>query len=209
MEPFLVQSPQQISNPPTTSIAALASVSPRLQGPRSPVAKIQGTVSVSHRTRIVSGGGRRVSIGRLTTPLKGEENDPVPRSSPSIYVAGKRQHSEDQLQPRKRSLSRSPLESIVVDSYQILPDPPKVPLISQRTGSKVSPSNNTPRRSSGPVTTLRVTSSASALIANAVVDIHSNDPVNKDSRDLAGAIEAARQRVCHTEDNELIFHRLS
>jgi hypothetical protein len=196
----LVASPRQMGSPPPqpSNTAVTGPLSPRPQGPRSPVPKALISTpklgSAHTRLRVLSGGGRRVSAGRETIPLKGDENSSPSRITPTVQIAYKRQHSEDQLQPRKRSPSRSPLEPRIVDPSQILPEPLKVPSLSKRSGSRRSSGVRTPRRSSGPLTTPRMVSSETASI-QAATGATGEDEVMSVHADVQDAIEAARQKV--------------
>ncbi|WVQ81448.1 hypothetical protein IAT38_003572 [Cryptococcus sp. DSM 104549] len=63
------------------------------------------------RLRIVSGGGRRVSLNRETVSLKGGDENDSAHSTPTAHPSAKRQHSSERLSPRKRSpsLGKGPL----------------------------------------------------------------------------------------------------
>lgn len=132
-------------------------------------AKYPGLGSGHTRLRLVSGGGRKVSPGRETVPLRGEDPSPQHRR-----LSAKRQHSEDCLQPRKRSDSRSPLNPIDVHQQPIGVSP----------ASSVKRNDTTPRKgSNGTVTPVRRSSV-----------VHQDaDPVVYN--DAEAAIEATKQRV--------------
>ena len=122
----------------------------------------------------MSGGGRKVSPGRETVPLRGDVS-PQPRR-----VSAKRQHSEDHLQtPRKRSDSRSPLHP--VDLGQVM-DPSPVPTLG------LSIKRGTPAKFSNGITTpVRGNSLRSSISEKERVEYTHSDAVS--------AIEAARQKV--------------
>lgn len=84
--------------------------------PRTPVNPRYPPLGAGHALRVVSGGGRRISPNRTAIPLR---DGTSPRR-----VSNKRQHSDDLLQPRKRSDSRSPLQPRDV---QGIADPPSIP----------------------------------------------------------------------------------
>lgn len=200
VDPVLATSPQQEceSLPRSTTTPTTVPLSPRPSGPRSPLPKAQiitpGLSSAHTRLRVVSGGGRRVSAGRETVPLKGDENvSPSQNTPPTIHISGKRQHSEDQLQSRKRSLSRSPLEPRLSDPSQILPDPLKVPSLSKRPGSRRSSAQQTPRKPSDPLTTPRTVSSGNVSLVPVVTGTTAD--YKTEHLDVHAAIEATRQRV--------------
>lgn len=164
---------------PARSIPAslVARTGPQLSSsaPLTP-AKYPGLGSSHTRLRLVSGGGRKVSPGRETIPLR-DDLSPQPRR-----VSAKRQHSEDhlQLQPRKRSDSRSPLTP--VDVHQVL-DPSPVPSLS------ISIKRGTPTKLSmsiGPNTPSRNNSMRSSI---------SEKEYGVEYGDAASAIDAARQKV--------------
>lgn len=122
----------------------------------------------------MSGGGRKVSPGRETVPLR-DDLSPQPRR-----VSAKRQHSEDHLQqPRKRSDSRSPLNP--VDLGQV-PEPSPVPSLG------LSVKRGTPTRLSNGITTpIRGNSLRSS--------ISEKERVEHTYSNAASGIEAARQKV--------------
>jgi hypothetical protein len=134
-------------------------------------AKYPGLGSSHTRLRLVSGGGRKVSPGRETVPLR-DNPSPQPRR-----VSAKRQHSEDHLQqPRKRSDSRSPLHP--VDLGQVV-DPSPIPSLSIKRG--------TPTKLSGISTPVRGNSLRSSISEKV--------PERVEYVDAGLAIEAARQKV--------------
>lgn len=137
-------------------------------------AKYPGLGSSHTRLRLVSGGGRKVSPGRETVPLRGDVS-PQPRR-----VSAKRQHSEDYLQqPRKRSDSRSPLHP--VDIGQVVDHSP-VPTLG------LSIKRGTPTKLSNGITTpVRGNSLRSSISEKERVEYTHSDAVS--------AIEAARQKV--------------
>jgi len=216
--------PLRISNRTPSPIRTDAPLSPRLNGPRSPVgprgpslrngrspspvhtsvlqplviptrttatvtsytngplsssvpitpAKYPGLGSSHTRLRLVSGGGRKVSPGRETVPLRGDVS-PQPRR-----VSAKRQHSEDHLQtPRKRSDSRSPLHP--VDLGQVM-DPSPIPAL----GLSIKRGTST-KLSNGITTPIRGNSLRSSISEKERVEYTHSDAVS--------AVEAARQKV--------------
>lgn len=165
---------------PTAACANPTSIAPR-PGPQLsssvPItpAKYPGLGSSHTRLRLVSGGGRKVSPGRETVPLR-EEISPQPRR-----VSAKRQLSEDHLQaqPRKRSDSRSPLTP--VDVHQVT-EPSPVPSLSIKRGTPTKLSV-----SIGPHTPSRNNSLRSSI---------SEKEYSIEHADAASAIDAARLKVC-------------
>ncbi|RSH95410.1 hypothetical protein EHS25_000497 [Saitozyma podzolica] len=183
---------------------------------------------VASPRQIVSGNGRRVSVGRETIPLKGgdeeneNENDNAhdPSKTPTVYLTAKRQHSEDHLQPRKRSLSRSPLEPMTNEITQIMEDPPRVPSFSKPaggspssriiSGNRRSSGTRTPRRVSGQqqqitprkVSTASVKSVASVssqATATSVVTVATvEDVIMVEHPDAHTAIEAAKHKIAES-----------
>jgi hypothetical protein len=190
-----------------------------------PLASVPGLGSAHTRLRVVSGNGRRVSVGRETIPLKGgdEENENEndnshdPSKTPTVYLTAKRQHSADHLQPRKRSLSRSPLEPMTNEITQIMEDPPRVPSFSKPTGgspsariisgSRRSSGTRTPRRVSGQqqqitprkistASVVSVASVASQATATSVATVATvEDVIMAEHPDAHTAIEAAKHKV--------------
>ncbi|KAK8843437.1 hypothetical protein IAR55_007094 [Kwoniella newhampshirensis] len=216
-EDLFFTSPSQLPSPPPgpPSIAPLSPrhstvpLSPRPYGPRGPVSgprspalrlptQTPGLGSGHTRLRIVSGGGRRISIGRDTVPLKGgDENDSPSQTTPTIVIS-KRQHSADQFSPRKRSPSRSPLQPREAsDPSQILADPLKVPSLFSKPGSRATSGNNrqTPRRSSGPLTTPRTVSASQTSINSIATTTTVDDVEMSDHPDLKAAMEGTRKKV--------------
>jgi hypothetical protein len=208
-------SPRTIVSPPPVragSVSSTAPLSPRPHGPRSPGINsgfgmgrplnppVPGLGSGHTKLRVMSGNGRKVSPSRATIPLKGDDTatpdsrgavftctTPVNAATPTPrIVSNKRQHSSDQITPRKKSPSKSPAvlrgeeagdENVGVDASAIsqgqMGDPLKVPSFSKRPvmGLKVSQNGSrrssgvsagtaTPTRSSGPLTTPRTVSGA-------------------------------------------------
>lgn len=152
-------SPRQLPNPPTqqSSSGITAPLSPRPHGPRSPVPKAVTTLntlgSARTRLRIVSGNGRRVSVDRETVPLKGADENDLPKDLVDIatpMMISKRQHSEDQLTPRKRSPTRSPLQPRLDDQESRPSDAARGPSNGlKKTQSRRTSGHNTPRKISG------------------------------------------------------------
>lgn len=166
----IVTSPQSVTSPTMKAasttvslVGATAPLSPRPQGPRSPATRVPvpslatGLGSAHTKLRIVSGNGRRVSVGRETVPLKGtadENESPDANSDHSTptFLLSKRQHSEDQITPRKRSPVRSPLNPLVSreDDGQ-LAEPLRVPSASggvKRVQPRRVSGHNTPKERS-------------------------------------------------------------
>ncbi|WVR09186.1 hypothetical protein IAU60_006248 [Kwoniella sp. DSM 27419] len=115
---------------------------PRL-APQSPPPALSSSAPIGSahtKLRIVSGGGRRISVGRETVPLKGGDENESPTSTPTIHVAAKRQHSSDHLTPRKRSPTRSPLQPLPPHE---LPDQQ---LSARHSSNRRSPGTLTPGR---------------------------------------------------------------
>ncbi|WRT68908.1 uncharacterized protein IL334_005890 [Kwoniella shivajii] len=191
-------SPRQISIPLQTPL------SPRPIGPRSPIpgptlaptrpATQLPTIGSAHtRLRIVSGGGRRISIGRETIPLKGgEENESSEsQSTPTSLGAAKRQHSADNLTPRKRSPTHIPLHPLEV------PDSAKSSL-SLRSGSRRTSGKQT-RRSSGPLTNARTVSASQASIVSTVSTATVEDGEMKEFSNVETALEASSKKRLKSE----------
>lgn len=132
-------------------------------------AKYGGLGSGHTRLRLVSGGGRKVSPGRETVPLRDEASSQVRR------VSAKRQHSEDHLQPRKRSDSRTPLNPI--DTQQ-----QTMPGLSP--SSSLNKKDVTPRKGSN--------GTATPVRRSSVVTL---DSEVAEYSDTATALDAAKQRV--------------
>lgn len=187
---------------------------PRTAGPR-PLPTTPG--SGHTKLRVVSGNGRRVSAGRETIPLK-TDSPTEGSTTPTMLV--KRQHSEDHLTPRKRSLTRSPLEPLPSNDIPDLPDPPKFPSISKRSPhlgiGLGSPHSHGARRSSGGRLTPRKASPGGRLTptitprkgsAVSVVSVASNgtagtngtaeseDVEMADHGDVTSALNSGVQRV--------------
>ena len=205
---LIVVSPGQICAPTLfSSDAAPAPLSPRPQGPRYPSARAQATaigLGSSHtRLRVVSGSGRRISESRETIPLKGEDGSPK-SNPPTIQILNKRQHSEDQLPPRKRSPSRSPLEPRFMDPPPIIPHPSKVPPLSKRLSERRSSGRKAPRSSSGPLSNTRLISSANASLVSIATDSITENSAVKPVADANAVIEAARLKVSSAPSNAYI-----
>ncbi|KAK4685638.1 hypothetical protein P7C73_g4506, partial [Tremellales sp. Uapishka_1] len=193
-------SPRQLPSPPPRPPSA--PLSPRPQGPRGPAPRSQIpalSLGSNHtRLRIVSGGRRRVSVGRETIPLKGGENEsPTAHSgTPTIVIATKRQHSSDQLSPRKRSPSRSPLQPRDgTDPSQIMPDPLKVPSLSKKPTHRRTSGQATPRKISGPLTPRRA--SQSTIESNHSADIVDNILLTEHAHIIA-ATEATKRKIAES-----------
>ena len=199
IEAILVLSPRRISDEPNCPSHNIALLSTRPHGPRSPVPRstvnTAGLGSAHTRLRVVSGAGRRVSAGRDKVPLKGDENESPLHNMPPIHLSGKRQHSEDQLAPRKRSPTRSPLEPGIPDMSQKLPDPLKVPSLPQRADGRRSSGTKTSRRSSGPLTTPRMISSGTATIVSTTTETTMGEVVMIDHGNVIAVMESMRQNV--------------
>lgn len=150
----LLASPRQLPNAPIqpTTYGPTAPLSPRPHGPRSPVPKSIGTLngigSARTKLRVVSGNGRRVSVGRETIPLKGMEESES-QTNPTAPMLSKRQHSEDQITPRKRSPTRSPLQPRLDDQEANTADPSKALSGSLKRNQRRTSGHNTPRKASG------------------------------------------------------------
>ncbi|OCF72444.1 hypothetical protein I204_06823 [Kwoniella mangroviensis CBS 8886] len=196
----IFSSPRQIPSPALPS----APLSPRPIGPRSPVqgsssnlpsrlpVLVQGTTigSAHTRLRIVSGGGRRISVGREMVPLKGceESESTEAQSTPTTLPAAKRQHSADNLTPRKRSPTRSPLHSRdVSDSSKVS--------ISNKPGSRRSSGRYSARRSSGPLTTPRTVSASQNSVTSIATSATVEDIEMKEYQDLETALEGASKKI--------------
>ncbi|EIW66895.1 hypothetical protein M231_05581 [Tremella mesenterica] len=149
------------SNAAGSSTQPHPKILPMLDPVRTP-----GLGSGHTKLRVVSGNGRRVSPGRETMPLK----DETPLATVPVHAVPKRQHSEDQLQPRKRS-------------------PPRTPLASKENSPRVGVLNSHRRssgpRSAGPLTTPRLISGSTVASETEYMD-------------TSAAIEAARQRVAES-----------
>ncbi|WWD21038.1 hypothetical protein CI109_105519 [Kwoniella shandongensis] len=216
-EDVLFTSPRQIASPPPPPSSSTAPLSPRpstaplsprpigprspIPGPRNPPPRLPTQTpilgSAHTKLRIVSGGGRRISLGRETVPLKGgDENDSLTQTTPTILIT-KRQHSSDQLSPRKRSPTRSPLyPREASDPSQILPDPLNVPSFSKKPGTRRVSGNNrqTPRRSSGPLTTPRTVSASQASVTSVATATTVDDVEMSDHPDMRTAMDSTRKK---------------
>ena len=211
-EPIRSPPLNQMSNGSTNATSTPIAVpqSPRPGGPREPAAArslpaYPGLGSGHTQLRVVSGRGRKVSPGRNTMPLKGEGDENV---SPQDEERGrgrnvsgstsKRPHSVDQLSPRKRSPSRSPLQPPNKVEEGKMPDPASAPASMKRTPGRQTPGKATPIRSSGPLTPSRRVSSTGSVNGNLTPQntgsTMNEEPV-KDHPDALVAVEAARQRV--------------
>nr|XP_031862275.1 uncharacterized protein CI109_002240 [Kwoniella shandongensis]KAA5529347.1 hypothetical protein CI109_002240 [Kwoniella shandongensis] len=217
-EDVLFTSPRQIASPPPPPSSSTAPLSPRpstaplsprpigprspIPGPRNPPPRLPTQTpilgSAHTKLRIVSGGGRRISLGRETVPLKGgDENDSLTQTTPTILIT-KRQHSSDQLSPRKRSPTRSPLyPREASDPSQILPDPLNVPSFSKKPGTRRVSGNNrqTPRRSSGPLTTPRTVSASQASVTSVATATTVDDVEMSDHPDMRTAMDSTRKKI--------------
>lgn len=150
-------SPRTMASPTVHSSAYMstAPLSPRPHGPRGPAPRPQSSpkpaIGAAHtKLRIVSGSGRRVSAGREMVPLKGGEDGTTqdPNVTPTIFLS-KRQHSEDNFPPRKRSPPRSPLGPRD-EQDSLVPDPMRVPSGSlKKSQPRRLSGHSTPRRTSG------------------------------------------------------------
>ncbi|KAK6904572.1 hypothetical protein I203_105388 [Kwoniella mangroviensis CBS 8507] len=209
----IFSSPRQIPSPALPS----APLSPRPIGPRSPVqgsssnlpsrlpVLVQGTTigSAHTRLRIVSGGGRRISVGREMVPLKGceESESTEAQSTPTTLPAAKRQHSADNLTPRKRSPTRSPLHSRdVSDSSKVS--------ISNKPGSRRSSGRYSARRSSGPLTTPRTVSASQNSVTSIATNATVEDIEMKEYQDLETALEGASKKMTKDTKGKDLVQRL-
>lgn len=183
---------------------------PRSPGPRPiPIAQPTAIGSAHTRLRVVSGNGRRVSVGRETIPLKGGSPDP-PRASSALdhstpIMLAKRQHSEDHLTPRKRSPTRSPLEPRISEPGQVA-EPLRIPSAGKKSPRK-SPiglgSAPGSRRSSGARTPRHLTPrkvSTASIVSTATVTSNTTvvpgmNVLPKDHADVGSAIDAATRKV--------------
>ncbi|WWC64175.1 uncharacterized protein I303_106783 [Kwoniella dejecticola CBS 10117] len=205
-EDTIFTSPRQLASPPPP----LPALSTRPAGPRSPLAgasfsptgqassaQLPSIGSAHTRLRIVSGGGRRISVGRETVPLKGFDEG-EPHSTPTTHVAAKRQHSADNLTPRKRSPPRSPLHSRDVSNSSIAP--------SEKTTSCRRPSGKfTPTRSSGPLTTPRTVSAVGSVQSNVTVE----EVDIKGSQDIGAILDVtAKKQMTKDVRTKDLVHRL-
>ncbi|OCF31354.1 hypothetical protein I316_06959 [Kwoniella heveanensis BCC8398] len=217
----LFTSPRSIASPslPMSSAAPL-SPRPLPNGPRSPLPgsriPIQqqqqqqpAAIGSAHtKLRIVSGGGRRISVGREMVPLKGEgggggdENESplsLAKSTPPPHISTKRQHSTDNLTPRKRSPSRSPLHPSEGAASPLHPTiNGRKPSLTHKVPGSRRTSGGKPgsRRSSGPLTTPR-TVSASQTSVNSVATSTATviDVDVKQYPDLSAAIEGSHHKI--------------
>lgn len=192
-------SPRQLPSPPPRlqGTPITAPLSPRPHGPRSPGPRSQpqmmGIGSARTTLRIVSGQGRRVSPGREMIPLKGDENDsPVAGSLPPLH---KRQHSEEQLEPRKREPTRSPLQPREDTQDPLAHDPLNVPSVSSKPGSRRSSGARriTPRKSSGPLTPRKASIGTASVASHTSTVVDDTLPSNH--KDTMSAISSTKQRV--------------
>ncbi|WWC97695.1 hypothetical protein V866_004579 [Kwoniella sp. B9012] len=209
----IFSSPRQIPSPALPS----APLSPRPIGPRSPVqgsssnlpsrlpVLVQGTTigSAHTRLRIVSGGGRRISVGREMVPLKGceESESNEAQSTPTTLPGAKRQHSADNLTPRKRSPTRSPLHSREVS------DSSKVS-ISNKPGSRRSSGKYSARRSSGPLTTPRTVSASQNSVTSIATNATVEDVAMKEYQDLENALEGTSKKMTKDTKGKDLVQRL-
>jgi hypothetical protein len=199
-------SPHSVASSSTRSSAFLttAPLSPRLHGPRGPVPRQQPSpkpaIGAAHtKLRIVSGNGRRVSIGRETVPLKGgsDAGTPDPESTPTIFLS-KRQHSEDHLSPRKRSPTRSPLGPRD-EQVSTVPEPLRVPSDSLKKPSSARLSGHTtPRKNSGQYR--RVSASTVSLVSqntgtSAAESIVTPTQVGMGHQTALSAVDSAKRRI--------------
>ncbi|WWC91355.1 uncharacterized protein L201_006298 [Kwoniella dendrophila CBS 6074] len=203
-------SPRQLSSPPPITM------SPRPAGPRNPVSgasfspshhpAVLSTIGSAHtRLRIVSGGGRRISVGRETVPLKDCDDDESPgaQSTPTLHITTKRQHSTDNLTPRKRSPPRSPLRPRNVSGSSNVSEPTK-------PGSRRASGKLTPRRTSGPLTNTRTVSASQNSVTSAVSNTTVEDIEMDECRDVEAALEAtSKKRIVDHEAYDSISSRHS
>ncbi|WVW79054.1 hypothetical protein I302_101017 [Kwoniella bestiolae CBS 10118] len=211
----IFSSPRQLPSPSLPPIP----LSPRPIGPRSPVqgsaynlpsrlpVLVQApTIGSAHtRLRIVSGGGRRISVGRETVPLKDSEDceNTEPPSTPTAPFVAKRQLSADNLTPRKRSPTRSPLHiREVSDSSKAS--------ISIKPNSRRSSGKYSARRSSGPLTTPRTVSASQNSVNSVATNATVEDVEMKEYQDLETALNAAsKKRIVDHESFDSISSRQS
>ena len=199
-------SPRSLASPSMRSSASTitAPLSPRLHGPRSPAPRQQPSpkpaIGSAHtKLRIVSGNGRRVSVGRETVPLKGSDDGFAqdPNATPTIFLS-KRQHSEDHLTPRKRSPTRSPL-TVREEQESRVPDPLRVPSDGMKKGQPRRLSgHSTPRRTSGQHR--RVSASTASLTSqntgtSTADSITPALPVQVGHLTVSSAVESAQKRI--------------
>ncbi|WWC73238.1 uncharacterized protein I206_107204 [Kwoniella pini CBS 10737] len=189
------------SSSPTPQI-----VSPRPAGPRSPIpgstlspssrpTSHLPTIGSAHtRLRIVSGGGRRISVGRETVPLKGSEEGEAShgQSTTTGIVAAKRQHSADNLTPRKRSPTRSPITSRDVSNSSRVS-------ATNASGSRRSSGKYATRRSSGPLTTPRTVSASHNSVTSLRSSVGMEDIQMKDCQDIETALDLTSKKVSGSE----------
>jgi hypothetical protein len=216
------------TGPKSPSLGTSSSVlGPRSPGPRPLPAPPGGIGSAHTRLRVVSGAGRSVSAGRETIPLKVTDTESRPSTpgadqfTPTMLT--KRQHSEDHLTPRKRSLTRSPLEPIPnPNDMTNLPDPLTIPLSlgrksksplpglsiglgsAPRSGYRTPSGNRAPRKTSGQhltptMGTARQVSRASltgSMNSTGTNGTHGSEDVEMAYHtDISAAINASVQRV--------------
>ena len=221
----IVTLPQSVTSPTMKAasmtvslVGATAPLSPRPQGPRSPATRVpvpslaSGLGSAHTKLRIVSGNGRRVSVGRETVPLKGtadENESPDANSDHSTptFLLSKRQHSEDQITPRKRSPVRSPLNPLVSreDDGQ-LAEPLRVPSASggiKRVQPRRVSGHNTPkersshRRASGANSVASQGSVTPSMTGSLRESTFSavNNKVHVEHETVADAVDATKRKI--------------
>ena len=195
---------------------ALNSLS-RPLGPRSPGARPLpstpvGIGSAHTKLRVVSGNGRKVSLGREMVPLKtGDENlapvpQPTPPSPPAPAVISKRPHDVDQTTPRKRSPTRSPLQPRVsVAGDEKFESSPRIP----SGGFRAAQAQNQARRLSGHSgysTPRKISASRRASGAHSIVSQHTGGSVVEISspivpqvpqvpKNVPSALESLKQKL--------------
>ncbi|ORX38894.1 hypothetical protein BD324DRAFT_296964 [Kockovaella imperatae] len=195
-EPIRSPPLDRMTSPPPRPASIPIPASPRPMGPRSPTmrntpAVYPGLGSGHTSLRVVSGNGRKVTPGRTTLPLK-EDDSPL-RGRTVSGTSVKRQHSADQMSPRKRSPSKSPLDH--ADRVDIVPDPlPVPPLSAKKSVSRKTPTRNDSRRSSGPLTPMRrVSSAGSGSITSQ--KLNPNNEVTAEHPHAPAAVDATRRNI--------------
>ena len=192
-EPIRSPPLDRMSSPPPRPTSAPIPSSPRPLGPRSPTLRgtpvYPGLGSGHTSLRVVSGNGRKITPGRATMPLR----DDLPRGREVSGTSVKRQHSADQLSPRKRSPSRSPLDRSG-DVPDKMPDPLPVPMLTpKKSSTRKTPTRTDSQRSSGPLTPMRRVSSAGS---NSVTSQTTSKTEGKaDHPHAPAAIDSTRHNV--------------
>ena len=199
-----IQSPHlpEITQDSTHLMTDPIPASPRPQGPRSPGPRgspmYPGLGSGHTSLRVVSGNGRKVTPGRETMPLKPDEASPI--VSGSRIPSAKRQHSADQLSPRKRSSSHSPAD-VGGAAPEKVADPLPLPSLTKKVTPRKNPSTplkTDSRRSSGPLTPMRRLSSAEcppSIIPQKTGSTINDEVVVADHPSASAAVDSARQNV--------------